>query len=295
LNDEVVRVTSADQMYVRMDFEPPLELESDNMDARLVDPDVFGIGGDFGQGRVGVPSLSYSGLPTAFFGVGGELSASADGDVVTPSPFNLTQAIDEAGLLLTSVVELAPTEITVDVEEGGYRVVPVSYREASFEGDAVLKEVAVETNGPEDLLKIPVVPFENRTTRLFDVLVDAGWGAPVLFVPVVVAAPFVFFADVLDCIFFGNCGSGGSVRVEPFLGWIDAGSVHEYEVYVAGSGSPGDQWDVTITYIGENFCPARLQLTVNIHASCVDTAGAEPCLCPEGQMNDGTGCVDASP
>lgn len=256
---------------VRMPADAALELEYAQ----------FGIGGDFASGSLEIEGARVQGTPVAVFGRVGALRVDA-GSVEATGDLQITQAINEAGLVVPASVEIITEASEVYVPLNGERVVRFFYRERSYTGDAVLGEI--HTGGSADeLLELQTTSFleDTLTAQLVGAVIDTGWAAPIAALTAIPAIPIVFVIDVFDCI-FGGC-LDQPAPLEPFPQWIDAGGMGSMEVRVKGDLGTGT-YQTSLIFVGRNYCPVTVPLIVHV--------GIEPPVQDAGASDAGDASLD---
>jgi hypothetical protein len=224
-----------------------------------LDYDAFGVAGDFSAGALDVKDVEVRGTPLAIFGRAARLRAGAD-EIEAPQTFRLTQAINDAGLVLPAAVEIVPEASEVWVPPSKTKIVRLHYRERSYRGDAVLGEIK-SGGSASDLLELQTGFPQTLTGELIGAVRDTGWAAPVIAITTLPAIPIVFVIDLFKCL-FGGCANQPP-PLEPFPQWIDAGAIGTMEVRVKGNLAPGT-YETTLTFIGRNYCPVTVPLTIHI-------------------------------
>jgi hypothetical protein len=221
----------------------------------------FAVAGDFSGGSLDVTGLQVRGTPVAVFGQAGALRAHAS-SIESVDGFRLTQAVNEAGLVVPAAVEIVPESRSVWVRPSESRVIRLHYRERSYLGDAVLGEIQIG-GAARDLLELQtrfVLP-DTLTEDLIDAVIDTGWAAPLAAITTLPAVPIVFVIDLFSC-FFGGCFDQPA-PLDPFPQWIDAGAIGTMEVRIKGD-LPAGSYEATLTFVGRNYCPVTVPLTIHI-------------------------------
>jgi hypothetical protein len=224
-----------------------------------VDYEAFGVAGDITSGSLDVKDVEVHGTPSAIFGLDTQLRAGAS-SIESRESFRLTQAINEAGLVLPADVEIVPEAAEVWVAPSKTEVVRFYYRERSYGGDAVLGEIQIGGEAKE-LLELQTGFPKTLTGELIGAVRDTGWAAPLAAIAAIPTISIVFVIDVFDCI-FGGCANQPP-PLEPFPQWIEAGAIGTMEVRVKGNLAPGT-YATTLTFVGRNYCPVRVPLTVHV-------------------------------
>jgi hypothetical protein len=245
---------------VQQAMEEPLDL----------DYEAFSVAGDFASGSIEVDDLEVRGTPVAVFGRAAKLRADA-GSVEARSGFRLTQAVNEAGLVLPAAVEVVPEAAEVWVRPNQTRVVRLHYRERSYRGDAVLGEIQIGGRA-SDLLELQTGFPKTLTGEIIEAVIDTGWAAPLAAIAALPTVSIVFVIDVFDCI-FGGCANLPP-PLEPFPQWMDAGAIGTMEVRVKGNLVSGT-YPTQLTFVGRNYCPVTVSLTVHIGEPPAPDAGAD--------------------
>jgi hypothetical protein len=230
------------------------------MSAQLdLDYEAFGVTGDISSGSLDVKGVEVHGTPAAIFGLGAQLRAGAS-SIESRESFRLTQAINEAGLVLPAEVEIVPEVAEVWVAPSKAEVVRFYYRERSYGADAVLGEIQVGGEA-KDLLELQTGFPKTLTGELIDAVADTGWAAPLVSIAAIPTVSIVFVIDVFNCI-FGGCANQPP-PLEPFPQWIEAGAIGTMEVRVKGNLARGT-YGTTLTFVGRNYCPVSVPLTVQV-------------------------------
>lgn len=95
-----------------------------------LDYQAFSVAGDFSSGSLDVEDVAVRGTPVAVFGHDTRLRAETD-SIAALESFRLTQAVNDAGLVLAAAVEIVPEAPEVWVAPSETRVVRFHYRERS--------------------------------------------------------------------------------------------------------------------------------------------------------------------
>jgi hypothetical protein len=220
----------------------------------------FGLAGDFTGGTLAIEGEPVRGTPVAVFGRAGMLRADAS-SVASVDGVRVTQAINEAGLVVPAAVEIVAESSEVWVRPSESRVVRLHYRERSYVGDAVLGAIEIE-GAAGDLLELQTRFLPDTVTEdLIDAVIDTGWAAPLAAITAIPAVSIVFVFDVFSCI-FGGC-LDQPPPLAPFPQWIDAGAIGTMEVRVKGD-LPVGTYYTSLTFTGRNYCAIKVPLIVHI-------------------------------
>lgn len=192
--------------------------------------------------------------PEAIFGHGGEIRAEP-GRIASSQPVRLTQALADGTPQWRSDVEIHATSEAIAVERGETAWLPVLYREASGEADALMDNATV-TGDAKRLVTVPVEKPPMIVEKLWDAVFDHPGSALVAGIPVAMASPFLVMAEALSCL-------TGCPENSPYPSWIDAGEVGTFYVKVEGEAPPGD-YESSITIEGQNYDPVDFPLAVTV-------------------------------
>lgn len=178
----------------------------------------------------------------------------------------ITQVVDDAGLLIPPAVELAPTELTIRVPAGEEVVEVVNVREATFLGDALLAEVSIETDAPDGVFVLRSKRSGSWAAQLVEAGQEGYLAIPAVLVVTTLGTAIGALADALECVFtFGlSCGDGDEPTLDEFPATLAAGEQDSFEIAVHGAGEPGDTYSATLTFVGQNYCPAALSVKVEV-------------------------------
>jgi hypothetical protein len=243
-----------------------------------LDYDAFGVTGDFTSGSLESDEVEIRGRPLAIFGRDVVVRADAS-SVESVGDFRLTQAVNEAGLVLPAQVQVVPEAPEVWVRPSKTRIVHFYYRERSYRGDAVLAKIEIGGKA-SDLLELQTGFPDTLTGEIIGAVLETGWAAPLVAIAALPTVSIVFVIDVFDCI-FGGCADLPA-PLDPFPQWIDAGGMGTMEVRVKGNLSPGT-YETSLTFVGRNYCPVTVPLTVHV--------GEEPAL-DGGASDAGDAAID---
>lgn len=217
--------------------------------------DRFALGGNVTGGSLKPTDRAVVNAPKGIFGRDADIDVEP-GRAKTTGSFRLTQAMTSSGLLLGAQVEVKSSESTVSVGRGQSKWVSVSYREKSYVGDAVLKDVQVTGNG-KSLVKVPLKPPPTLIDELWDLVFEEPWAGVFIAIPLAIVTPFVVIAQAITCAF--------TVCPEnfPYPIWIDAGDVNVFYFKVVGGDDSG-RFDSTITLTGQNYAAVTIPLTIQV-------------------------------
>ncbi|HEY6729275.1 MAG TPA: hypothetical protein VI197_34930 [Polyangiaceae bacterium] len=290
-------LTDVEQMTVRgqdgmfVSTLRPYTIESDRLSLELEGEGRFALTSDF-EGSVEVESLGYprpedEGAPAALFGTQASLSITEAGEVTGTA--QLTQALDEAGLLVPAHVQMAPTSVHVELAPGEQILQTINVREASFLGDGIVEKVGITGDLPEGMLLLRADTTPSWI-RIFDIVDDGGWvGAPALAVIATLGSVTTLVGETFECVFsFGfSCDLGIPDGFKSYDTVAQAGEANDFEIALNGSGKVGDRYTGTLTFEGQNYCPVQIEIQVDI--VCKPT-GDE--ICDDGNDNDCNGKTD---
>lgn len=215
----------------------------------------FGLGGLVTGGSLIPEGRPVVNTPLGVFGLDAALLMEPK-HVQAKTTFRLTQALTNAGLLLPAQVEVVSSETSVSLAHGEEKWVSVSYREKSYIGDAVLKNVQVTGSG-QALIQVPLKDPQYFILQLWQAVLGAGWAAPFLAIPLAVATPWILIAEVLTCA-FSVCP-----QQYPYPIWMGTGSVDVFYFKVNGDLMPGE-YDATITFEGQNYSSVKVPIHITI-------------------------------
>jgi len=247
-------------------------------DALALEYEAFSLAGDFSAGSLEIDGEVVQGTPAAIFGREARVTSTAS-PVEALETFRVTQAINEAGLVLPASVEVVAETSEVWVPVNETRIVRLHYRERSYLGDAVLGEIQIGGQA-EELLELQTGFPETYTGEIIEAVIDTGWGAPLIAIAAIPVVSVVFVIDVFECI-FGGC-LDLPAPLEPFPQWIEAGQIGTMEVRVKGDLVSGT-YETSLTFIGRNYCPVTVPITVHV--------GEEP---PAADAGSDSGSADGS-
>jgi hypothetical protein len=286
---EQITIRGEDGMFVST--LRPYTIEFDRLALEIEGEGRFALTSDF-VGSVEVESLGYprpedENPPVALFGTQASLSITEAGEVTGTA--QLTQTLDEAGLLVPAHVQMAPTSVQVELAPGEQILQTINVREASFLGDGFVENVAITGNLPEGMLLLRADTTPSWI-RIFDIVDDGGWvGAPTLAVIATLGSVATFVGETFECVFsFGfSCDLGIPDGFKSYDTVAQAGEVNDFEIALNGSGAVGDRYAGTLTFEGQNYCPVQIDVQVDI--VCKPT-GDE--ICDDGRDNDCNGETD---
>jgi hypothetical protein len=239
-------------------YDSEITLKKDLSNPAVLEYEAFSMAGDFSTGSIESDELEVRGTPVAIFGSGAELELGAS-SLQSHGSFQMTQAVNEVGLVIPAAVEVVSAEREIWVRPSESRIVQLHYRERSYRGDAVLGEVQIG-GAAADLLELKTGFRLALTEQIIGAVIDTGWAAPLAAIAVLPTVSIVFVVDIFSC-FFGGCSTGPDL--EPFPQWMQAGEIGTMELLVKGNLSPGS-YDASVTFVGRNYCPVTVPLTINI-------------------------------
>jgi hypothetical protein len=251
-----VVITEASQLTFHEENVSALEMAPSE---RAFEYEAFSLAGDFTSGTLEIENKAVQGTPAAIFGREAVVTSDAS-SLEARETFRLTQAINEAGLVVPASVEIVAETPEVWVPVNETRIVRFHYRERSYVGDAVLGEIQIGGQA-EDLLELQTGFPETRTGEIIEAVIDTGWGAPLAAIAALPVVSIVFVIDVFECIFGGCLDLPGPL--DPFPQWIEAGEIGTMEVRVKGDLVSGT-YQTSITFVGRNYCPVTVPLTVHV-------------------------------
>lgn len=236
-------------------------LEVDSLEASFA---TFALGGNVESGAVDAGSGGRWEKPRGVFGLELELSAAA-GRVQSLEPFRLTQVLTDDGYQLGADVEVLPSGTQAVVTEGETGWFSVSFRESSYVGDGVLKDVRVTGPGA-DLIQVPTEEPPWWIVQLWDAFFDAyeeaPWVAAFVALPLALVTPFILLLEA-----FASIGCAFSVCPEkyPYPLWMDAGQVGVFYLKLSGDADPGS-YPATIHIEGHNYEAMQFDVDVVVEA-----------------------------
>lgn len=216
--------------------------------------DRFAIAGDVTSGSLAIDGADV-GTPTAMFGHG--TVALADGRL-SSADARVTQAIDADGhLLVDAAVEVMIESSEIRVEKGESLWVAGIYRETTYGGDSLLEDVVVEGSGAA-MIRWPVREPELLVVELWEDVAEAGWAAPILAIPTLIATPFVLMVDIASEI---ACAATDCPEDYPYPMWMGAGETGYFYFLVTAPDDKGT-FDATITLVGRNHADVEIPITI---------------------------------
>lgn len=224
-----------------------------NASSASIDAAAFTAGGNVSSGRVQGELQVAS--PDAVFGHDGRIDVGPD-RVASNGTLRLTQVLTDDGPRIGSQVELLTEEDTVTVDEGNATWVRVHYREASFEGDAVIEDVRVTGDGAS-MVTVPIERPPTAVEELWQAVRNASWAAPFAVIGAVFLTPGLLFFEALDCILF-DCP-----EQQPYPAWMEAGDIGRFYYRVNATMAPGT-YDATIRILGQNYDAVAFPVTIRV-------------------------------
>lgn len=200
--------------------------------------------------------------PTAVFAQNATLTVAPDR--VRASSLRVRQALTADGPAIDARVEVLPERVTVPVARNETAWVEVHYREATYEGDAILRNVSVTGPGAAYV----TVPLERP--RLYVVqsirdLANSSAPVPLKAAGIIALAPVAAleivvrgFATAVSCI-VADCP-----RQHPFPTWIYAGEIGTFYYKVNATGATPGTYNATIHVQGENYETVTIPVRVNV-------------------------------
>ncbi|MHB8586466.1 MAG: hypothetical protein ACYDDF_11620 [Thermoplasmatota archaeon] len=194
--------------------------------------------------------------PQAIYGSGFTADVTASG-IASDGMFRLTQALTTEGYQIPAQVELDPASSNVAVAHGNSTWLAIVYREAGYEGDAVLANVS--TSGPGAVLvTVPLARPPGAVAQVMRDLRAAG--------PLGGLGAFALFPAALADFFEGvGCVISLCPQNYPYPVWMAAGDAGTFYLAVKGDAPPG-AYPVIVTWVGQNFPAVSLSLNVTILA-----------------------------
>jgi len=135
--------------------------------------------------------------------------------------------------------------------------------------DALLSEITIETQAPAGTF---VLRGQQGADSWAEQLVRAGQegylAVPAVLVVTTLATAVETLAMAFECVFtFGvSCGDEPERTLDTFPAALPAGQQDSFELAVHGTGEPGDEYTADLTFTGQNYCPVRLRVDVEIVA-----------------------------
>lgn len=191
---------------------------------------------------------------------------------VRAESFRVRQALTDDGPVIDARVEVLPERVDVPVAAGERTWVEVHYREASYEGDAVLRNVSVTGPGAE-YVEVPLERPRPYLVRALRDLANSSAPVPLKAAGIIALAP----AAALEIVVRGlatavDCIVAGCPSQHPLPTWIYAGEVDQFYYRVNATGATPGTYDATIHVEGENYETVEIPVRVNVTAAETRTA-----------------------
>ncbi len=210
--------------------------------------DRFEITGNIERGRIILDDGRESSEPQFVTGSGGRFVAEPN--KLNGEKVRITQVLTADDILLSAEIEVMASQQRVEITPGETKWVQVSYREASYEGDALLGDLNVTGDGAH-MIQIPLQAPPSAVQEI----AEASGPAAALVVPIL--APFVFLAEALACMI------GGCPENHPFPTYIEAGQVDYFFFKVEGAQEIG-KYSATIHLGGQNYETVKIPMEIHV-------------------------------
>lgn len=191
----------------------------------------------------------------AVFAHGGRVDVTGT-RVASNGTLRITQVLDPDRPVIDARVEVAPEEDRVTVDEGNETWTKVHFREATFEGDAVLEEIEITGDGAA-MVTVPLQRPPGPIDELWDLVNGSGPAAPWVALGAALASPFIALAEFLRCLL------SGCPEKHPYPTWMDAGTLDAFYYRINGSMAPGT-YDATIHIRGQNHDTVEIPVTIRV-------------------------------
>jgi hypothetical protein len=172
-----------------------------------------------------------------------------------------TQVLTADGVAIPAEIEIDRVVHEIELRPGESQAVGMQFREKTYVGDAVVKEI-LPSGEHADLVSFAVDPPERYIARLFELIENAGIFWPIAVVVVIILAPVVVLVEVVDALLC-PFGCSSPPTPVPLPAWIDAGAIGSFSFVVTGADTVGS-YETTVSVVGHNFDTVEIALSVTV-------------------------------